>query len=113
MMESESFFNYGNEAFTLTGFKSVFNVVTDENGQNNLVVGIDVNQELHYAFSGEYGLCLTTPFGSIQMKDLLGKFVSLPDNDAEAVFKSTPTLLTQSSTTPVSASPSFFWFMSC
>lgn len=86
MMESESFFNYGNEAFTLTGFKSVFNVVADENGKNKLVVGIDVNQELHYAFSGEYGLCLTTPFGSIQTKDLLGKFVSLPDNDAEAVF---------------------------
>ena len=33
--------------------------------------------------------------------------------DADAVFRSTPTLFTQSSTTPPSASPSFFWFISC
>ena len=33
--------------------------------------------------------------------------------DAEAVFKSTPTLFTQSSTTPWRASLRFFWFISC
>ncbi len=32
---------------------------------------------------------------------------------ADAVFKSTPTLFTQSSTTPCRASLSFFWFISC
>ena len=32
---------------------------------------------------------------------------------AEAVLRSTPTLFTQSSTTPLNASPSFFWFISC
>ena len=32
---------------------------------------------------------------------------------AEAVFKSTPTLFTQSSTTPARVSPNFFWFISC
>lgn len=86
MMEGESFFNYGNEVFTLTGYKSVFDVIADDSGQRRLVVGIDNSQELHYAFSGEYGLCLTTPFGSIQTTDLLGKFASLPDNDADATF---------------------------
>ena len=86
MVESESFFNFGNDSFTLTGYKSFFNVVVDDDGQRNLVIGVDVSQEIRYAFSGEYGLCITTPFGSIQTKDLLGKFVSLPDNDAEAVF---------------------------
>ena len=35
------------------------------------------------------------------------------NSGAEAVFRSTPTLFTQSSTTPVRDSPSFFWFMSC
>ena len=34
-------------------------------------------------------------------------------DEADAVFKSTPTLLTLSSTTPVSVSLSFFWFISC
>ncbi len=85
-MEGESFFNFGNEAFTLTGYKCVFDVVEDENGRRILTVGIDTSQELHYAFSAEHGLCTTTPFGSPQEKDLLGKFVSLPDNDAEAAF---------------------------
>ena len=33
--------------------------------------------------------------------------------EAEAVFKSTPTLFTQSSTTPPRASPRRFWFISC
>ena len=33
--------------------------------------------------------------------------------EADAVFKSTPTLFTLSSTTPLKASLSFFWFMSC
>ena len=33
--------------------------------------------------------------------------------DADAVFKSTPTLFTLSSTTPLNASSSFFWFISC
>ena len=33
--------------------------------------------------------------------------------EADAVFKSTPTLFTQSSTTPDNASLSFFWFISC
>ena len=32
---------------------------------------------------------------------------------AEAVFKSTPTRLTQDSTTPERASLNFFWFISC
>ena len=35
------------------------------------------------------------------------------NRDAEAVFRSTPTRFTQFSTTPSSASDSFFWFMSC
>ena len=34
-------------------------------------------------------------------------------SETDAVFKSTPTLFTQSSTTPPSASESFFWFISC
>ena len=33
--------------------------------------------------------------------------------DAEAVFRSTPTRFTQSSTTFPRESPSFFWFISC
>ncbi len=85
-MGIESFFGLGNETFTLTGYKSVFDVNIDEKGQRMLVVSADTNQELHYAFNGEYGLCTTTPFGSIQAKDLLGKFASLPDNDANALF---------------------------
>ena len=32
---------------------------------------------------------------------------------AEAVFTSTPTALTQSSTTPARVSSNFFWFISC
>ena len=34
-------------------------------------------------------------------------------SEAEAVLRSTPTLLTLSSTTPPSVSLNFFWFISC
>ena len=76
----DSFFNLGNEAFTLTGYKCKATFHEEADGKIITTVRSDPQSKLHYAFSGEKGLCLTTPFGTILESDLLGKFISIRDD---------------------------------
>ena len=57
------------------------------------------------------------PFSSLYSTIFFASVLLIPEtycsNGADAVFKSTPTLFTQSSTTPESVVSNFFWFISC
>ena len=85
-MEQENFFSLGNESFALTGYQCRFGIHANDDGSTSLTVGTEPTEQLHYAFNSENGLCITTPFGSIRTPDLLGKVVSLPDNDAKKIL---------------------------
>ena len=67
-------------------------------------------------FSNSF-LCFRLPFESLYSTIFLAIVLFIPDtyesNDGVAVFTSTPTLFTASSTTPVRLSDNFFWFTSC
>ena len=69
---------------------------------------------------GTFRICLRVVKGPFSSRYLTMFFAVVPfkpatrvSSGAEAVFTSTPTALTQSSTTPSSASPSRAWGMSC
>lgn len=99
-MENKPFFYHGNEALELIGYKSTLcNVEKNEDSKNRkgsknnkdikdsfYYVTVDTAQKIYYAFSGEYGLCITTSVGTIRTEDLLGKFISIPDDETDALF---------------------------
>ena len=62
-------------------------------------------------------LCFNSPFSSLYLTIFLAILELIPatydKSDGVAVFTSTPTELTASSTTPVKLSDNFFWLTSC
>ena len=82
-MEADSFYNMGNENFTLDGYKcSVRSYPLDEE-EEGIAVTPKLDEPLRYAFSGMNGLCITTQYGSVLETDLLGKFLSALSNADE------------------------------
>ena len=77
----DSFFNLGNEAFSLTGYKCQVYERSEADGKIITSIATDSSSEIHYAFSGEKGLCMTTPYGTVLQSDLLGKLLSIEDNE--------------------------------
>ena len=82
-MEQENFYGFGNEDFSMTGHKCIFDVDSDQSGNPVLTVRADSSAPLIYAFASEDGLCITSKYGHVIEKDLLLQLVSLPDNDAK------------------------------
>ena len=85
-MEQENFYSFGNEDFSMTGYKCIFDLGADQSGKPVLTVRADASAPLIYAFASEAGLCITSEYGHIIEKDLLLKLVSLPDNDVKQTF---------------------------
>lgn len=90
MTDLDNFFNLGNDYFSLSCRKCIFR--TEESlkpdGQvHNILTVYPVDSEIvNYAFSGSQGLCLTTPHGSLQNKNILGTLISLPSNNVKKVI---------------------------
>ena len=82
MTELDNFFNLSNDYFSLSCKKCTFRIeeTLKTNGQPHKILTVyPVNNEIiNYAFSGSQGLCLTTPHGSLQNKNVLGSLISLP-----------------------------------
>lgn len=90
MTDLDNFFNLSNDYFSLSCKKCTFEIEetlkTDGDAHKTLMVYPVNNECLNYAFSGKQGLCLTTPHGSIQNENILGKLISLPGNNAKKVL---------------------------
>lgn len=91
MIDAENFFNLGTDYFSFIGQKCHFEIQKNDNphfvSKNILTVVSDSDEQLFFSFSGNDGLCLTTEFGSIIHKNILGKFLSLPSNNAKALLE--------------------------
>lgn len=90
MTDLNTFFNLSNEYFSLSCKKCIFRtekvLKTDGHTHNILTVYPADSEVINYAFSGNQGLCLTTPFGSLQNKNILGTLISLPYNNVKKVL---------------------------
>lgn len=90
MTDLDNFFNLGNDYFSLSCRKCIFRTeeILKPDGQvrNILTVYPLDNEIINYAFSGSQGLCLTTPHGSLQNKNILGTLISLPSNNVKKVI---------------------------
>lgn len=90
MTDSDNFFNLSNDYFSLSCKKCTFIIeeMLKTNGQahNELTVYPVDNEVINYAFSGDQGLCLTTPHGSLQNKNILGTLISLPGTNVKKVL---------------------------
>ncbi len=91
MTDLDNFFNLSNDYFLLSCKKCTFRIeeVLKTDGQvHNILTVYPVNNEIiNYAFSGSQGLCLTTPHGSLQNKNILGTLISLPGNNVKKVLR--------------------------
>lgn len=90
MTELDNFFNLSNDYFSLSCKKCTFRIeeTLKTNGQPHKILTVyPVNNEIiNYAFSGSQGLCLTTPHGSLQNKNVLGSLISLPATNVKKVL---------------------------
>lgn len=90
MTDLDNFFNLGNDYFSLSCRKCIFRTeeIFKPDGQvHNILTVYPVDNEIiNYAFSGSQGLCLTTPHGSLQNKNILGTLISLPSNNVKKVI---------------------------
>lgn len=90
MTELDNFFNLSNDYFSLSCKKCTFRIeeVLKTDGQiHKILTAYPVNDEIiNYAFSGSLGLCLTTPYGSLQNKNVLGTLISLPATNVKKVL---------------------------
>lgn len=91
MIETENFFNLGIDYFSFVGQRCHFTPQRNDgshfNLKNVLTISSDNDEKLFFSFSGNNGLCLTTEFGTIIQKNVLEKFLSLPPNNAKALFE--------------------------
>ena len=91
MLDLENFYNLGTDYFSFTNQKCIFELKVNDNSKitskNILIATPNTEEKLYYSFSGRNGLCLTTEYGSIQEKNIFGKFVSLPSNNAKALLQ--------------------------
>lgn len=90
MTDLNNFFNLSNDNFSLSCKKCTFRIEevikTDGQAHNILTVYPINNDVINYAFSGNRGLCLTTPHGSLQNANILGTLISLPGNNVKKVL---------------------------
>lgn len=90
MIDTENFFNLGTDYFSFVGQKCHFEIQKNDNphidSKNILTISSDSTEKLYFSFSGNDGLCLTTEFGSIIQKNILGKFLSLRANNAKELL---------------------------
>lgn len=90
MIDTENFFNLGTDYFSFVGQKCQFEIQKNDNphidSKNILSISSDGSEKLYFSFSGNEGLCLTTEFGSIIQKNILGKFLSLRSNNAKELL---------------------------
>lgn len=90
-IESENFFNVGNDFFSLKGYRCFCGVdiinIAPNKVEKRLKIQAAKDSEIHYAFSGTNGLCRTTPMGSVCANNLLGELISLPNNDIDSLMK--------------------------
>lgn len=90
MTELDNFLNLSNDYFSLSCKKCTFRIeeTLKTNGQPHKILTVyPVNNEIiNYAFSGSQGLCLTTPHGSLQNKNVLGSLISLPATNVKKVL---------------------------
>lgn len=86
----DDFFNLSNDYFSLSNKKCIFRIEeilkTDGQVHNILTVYPINNETINYAFSGNQGLCLTTPYGSPKNKNILSELISLPMNNVKKVI---------------------------
>lgn len=91
MIDTENFFNLGTDYFSFVGQKCHFDIQKNDDShiasKNILTISTDSNEKMYFSFSGNDGLCLTTEFGSIIQKNVLGKFLSLPANNAKELLE--------------------------
>lgn len=90
MIGTENFFNLGTDYFSFVGQKCHFEIQKNDNphidSKNILTISSDSSGKLYFSFSGKGGLCLTTEFGSIIQKNILGKFLSLRANNVKELL---------------------------
>ncbi|MEG0094781.1 MAG: hypothetical protein RR670_01965 [Erysipelotrichaceae bacterium] len=90
MTDLDNFFNLSNDYFSLSCKKCIFRIeeVLKTDGQaHNVLMVYPVDKEvINYAFSGNQGLCLTTPHGSLQNKNILGTLISLPGDNVKKIL---------------------------
>lgn len=90
MIGTENFFNLGTDYFSFVGQKCHFEIQKNDNphidSKNILTISSDSSGKLYFSFSGNGGLCLTTEFGSIIQKNILGKFLSLRANNVKELL---------------------------
>ena len=91
MTNNENFFNLSNDYFSFIGQKCLFEIQknsdSNTNSKNVLTISCSDSEKNYFSFSGNNGLCLTTKCGSIIHDNILGKFLSLPSNNAKALLK--------------------------
>lgn len=91
LLNLENFYNLGTDYFSFTNQRCIFELKVNDNSKltskNILIATPNTEEKLYYSFSGKNGLCLTTEYGSVQEKNIFGKFVSLPSNNAKALLK--------------------------
>lgn len=90
MMVTDNFFSLGPDYFSFSNNKCHFNIIKNEDSstktRNTLTVSAIINEIVYYSFSGNNGLCVTTKYGSIKHRNVLGKLLSLPPNNAKALL---------------------------
>lgn len=91
LLNLENFYNLGTDYFSFTNQKCIFELKENDNSKitskNILIATPNTEEKLYYSFSGKNGLCLTTEYGSVQEKNIFGKFVSLSSNNAKALLQ--------------------------